>query len=111
MDYSMNIKLTEKNQVQSAHFSGKQQTLHDTLVRYPGSDQYQYLYHVSDDTNYDSVMTAKIISDVIKEHPEMIQSGRLVLRSDNCSRQYKSRFQNLLEMVPESSGDDRREKY
>ena len=90
MDYSQNVNLTEKNQTQSAHFSGQQQTLHDTLILLDG--KHQYIYHLSDDTNHDSVMTLNIIEDVIQNHPEVIKTGRLTLRSDNCSSQYKCRF-------------------
>ena len=88
MDYSMNVKLTEKNQVQSAHFSGRQQTLHDSLIQ-EQHGKYTYIYHLSDDTNHDSVMTSRIIEDNIINHPETISSGRLIMRSDNCSTQYK----------------------
>ena len=90
MDYSMNINLTEKNQVQSAHFSGRQQTLHDSLIQRPGGNT--YIYHLSDDTNHDSVMTKLIIESNIRKHPDIIEFGKLQLHSDNCSTQYKSRF-------------------
>ena len=45
-------------------------------------------------------LTGIIIEDVILKHPEIIKSGILVLRSDNCSQQYKSRFvfKKLLEI-------------
>ena len=102
LDYSMNISLTPKLEVQSSHYSGKQHTLHDTLIHYPGTeDTYKYIYHLSDDTNHDSVMSCTIISDIIKHCPEVIQKGHLVLRSDNCSTQYKSRyvFQGLLDLT------------
>ena len=88
----MNIKLTEKNQVQSAHFSGRQQTLHDSLIQHPDASHTFIYHHLSDDTNHDSVMTGKIIEDIIMTHPELIGSGELILRSDNCSTQYKSKF-------------------
>ena len=91
MDYSMNVKLTEKNQVQSAHFSGCQQTLHDSLIQHTDGT-YTYIYHLSDDTNHDSIMTGKIIEDIILKHPELINTGRLILRSDNCSMQYKCKY-------------------
>ena len=91
MDYSMNIKLTEKNQAQSAHYSGRQQTLHDSLIQQPDGSFF-FIYHLSDDTNHDSVMTGKIIEDNLLKHPEVIENGRLILRSDNCSTQYKSRY-------------------
>ena len=99
MDYSQNIKLTEKNQAQSAHFSGKQQTLHDSLINYQGCNL--YAYHLSDDTNHDSIMTTEILSGIISNHPEIIEMGILVLRSDNCSTQYKSRFvfKSLLDLA------------
>ena len=99
MDYSQNIKLTEKRQAQSAHFSGKQQTLHDSLILHDNT--YTYIYHLSDDTNHDSVMTLKIIEDIIKFHPTIIKTGQLTLRSDNCSSQYKCRyiFKGLLDLA------------
>ena len=91
MDYSVNIKLTEKNQAQSSHYSGRQQTCHDTLVQYPGK-QYKYIYHLSNDTNHDSVMTSTIVNDICAHHPEVRETSRMILRSDNCSTQYKSRY-------------------
>ena len=91
MDYSVNIKLVEKNQAQSANYSGRQQTLHDSLIQLPNK-QFRYVYHLSDDTNHDSVMTEQVIAGIIESHPEVIAPGRLLLRSDNCSTQYKSRF-------------------
>ena len=104
MDYSMNVNLVEKNQAQSAHFSGRQQTLHDTLIQRSDAG-YTYIYHLSDDLNHDSVMTRRIIEDNIYNHHDIISSGRLVLRSDNCSTQYKSRFvfQALLEIAEKNS--------
>ena len=62
----MDIKMMEKKQVQSVHFSGKQQTLYDTLIRSPNTDdKFLYLYYLSDDTTHDSVMTTRIIRDLI----------------------------------------------
>ena len=90
MDYSQNIKLTEKNQVKSAHFSGKKQTLHDPLIQNKG--HHHYVYHLSNDTSHDSVMTKAILNDLRANYPEIIESGILILRSDNCTTQYKSRF-------------------
>ena len=90
LDYSQNIKLTEKNQVQSAHFSGRQHTLHNTVLRSPNGG-IKYIYHLSDDTNDDVTMTFYIIEDIIKTHPEIINKT-LILRSDNCQDQYKSKY-------------------
>ena len=81
LDYSQNIKLTEKRQAQSAHFSGKQQTLHCSLL-YPGGNEKTYIYHISDDTNHNNVLTFAV-NDVIDKHPGLIANQRLVLQSDN----------------------------
>ena len=91
LDYSQNIQLTPKNNVQSAYYSGKQHTLHDALIQKPNGECI-YVYHLSDDTNHDSVMTDVIINDIIKNHPELIKFGILIIRSDNCSTQYKLRY-------------------
>ena len=101
VDYSQNIALTPKFEVQPAHFSGRQHTLHDSLLRAPFSDTLKYIYHLIDDTNHDSVLTNLILRDIIEKYPKIIDSGHLVLRSDNCSAQYKSRFvfQNLLDIA------------
>ena len=99
MDYSQNIKLVEKKQVQSTHFSGRQHTLHDSLIQ--NGNEYMYIYHISDDTNHDSIMTNEIIMSIITNYPMIIASGHLQLHSDNCSTQYKSRFvfKNLLNIT------------
>ena len=92
LDYSQNIAFKEKRQCQSAHFSRKQQTLHNTVLQSPYNGGNLYLYHLSDDTNHDSVMTFAIIEDIIEKHPEVIEDRFLVLRSDNCQEQYKSKY-------------------
>ena len=91
LDYSQNIAFTEKKQVQVAHFSGKQHTLHNTVIQSP-NDEKVYLYHLSYDVNHNSVLTFYIIKDIIHNHPEVIQKGYLILCSDNCQEQYKCKF-------------------
>ena len=91
LDYSQNIAFTEKKQVQSAHFSGRQHMLHNTVIQSP-NDEKLYVYHLSDDTNHDSVLRFYIIKDIIHNHPEVIQKGYLILHSDNCQEQYKCKF-------------------
>ena len=66
MDYSMNIEFTEKIQAQSAHYSGRQQTCRCSLIDGPTTEKL-YVYHISDDTNHDSVMTSTIIRDIIEK--------------------------------------------
>ena len=51
IDYSENIKLKPKFEAQSAHFSGRQHTLH-CCVHHQKEDQINYVYHLSDDTNH-----------------------------------------------------------
>ena len=95
LDYSQNIAFKEKYQCQSAHFSGRQQTLHNTVLQSPKNGDNTYLYHISDDTNHESIMTFKIINQIIREHPEIIKNHFLVLRSDNRTEQYKCRTRFL----------------
>ena len=58
---------------------------------------------MSDDTNHDSVMTMEILKTILEDHPEIIETGKLVLRSDNCLTQYKSTFvfKALLDLTEE----------
>ena len=48
LDFSENIAIKPKFEVQEAHFSGKQYTLHCSIVE-PGMNK--YVYHLCDDTN------------------------------------------------------------
>ena len=50
MDFSENIAMKTTSEVQEAHFSGKQYTLHCTFVQ-PG--EVKLVYHLSDDTTHD----------------------------------------------------------
>ena len=92
IDYSQNLAFKEKKQAQSANYSGVQQTLHNTLIQEPFGGKRRYVYHLSDDTNHDSILTFNILEDIISKHPEIIQDNRLVIRSDNCSTQYKCKY-------------------
>ena len=89
VDYSENINLKPKKEVQSAHFSGQKHTLH-CCVHQKG-DKIDDVNHLSDDTNHNNVMTAKIIEDLIINKVEE-EDDTIVLRSDNCLTQFKSRF-------------------
>ena len=71
MDYSENINLTAKHEAQSAHFSGRQYTLHCTVLE--EGDSVSYLYHLSNDTRHDSVMRFTILEDILKEYPHVIE--------------------------------------
>ena len=92
LDYPQNINFTKKRQVQSAHFSGRQHTLHSTVLQAPKNGKHSYIYHLPDDTSQDTVMTFGIIKDIIHCHPEVIQDKVLILRSDNCQEHYKCKY-------------------
>ena len=53
---------------------------------------HEFIYHVSDDTIHDAIMTIAIIEDLLEKCPNIVLSGILVIRSDNSSTQYKSRY-------------------
>ena len=91
LDYSQNVNLTEKFQGQSSDCSGKQQTLHNTVLHSQNNKTTKYIYHLLDDTNHHCVFTCCVVEDIILNHPEVIEQGILVLRSDNCEEQYKNR--------------------
>ena len=91
LDYSRNINFKEKCQVQSAHFSGKQQTLHCSLLINPDGSN-KYIYHISDDTNHDSTLTFEILNDILNKHEYLAQNNILIIRSDNCEDQYKCKY-------------------
>ena len=46
LHYSENLALKEKKQVQFAHFSGKQQMLHNTVLYKPNKQDHKFLYHL-----------------------------------------------------------------
>ena len=67
-----------------------QHTLHCTIIEKGG--KIEYCYHLSDDTIHDSAMTFHILIDILEHNEEIAKSGHLVLRTDNCSVQYKSKY-------------------
>ena len=50
MGFSENIAIKTKSEVQEAHFSGKQYTLHCTIVQ-PG--EVKFVCHLNDETTHD----------------------------------------------------------
>ena len=92
IDYAQNIAFKEKRQAQSAHYSGTQQTLHNTLMKAPFNRKRTFVYHLLNDTNHDSILTFTILEDIISKHPEVIQHNHLVIRSDNCTSQFKCKY-------------------
>ena len=87
LDFSQNLALRPKDEVQSTHFSGKQLTLHCSIVN-PVNNRYHF--HLSDDTNHDSIFVDHVIRDIIDKYN--IQNEDLWIQSDNASSQYKNKY-------------------
>ena len=84
--FSGNLALRPKHEVQSAHFSGKQHTLHCAIFQ-PGETKFHY--HISDDTKHDPVFVHEVLRDLI--HHYDIRNEDIMIQSDNAPTQYKSR--------------------
>ena len=63
VDFSENLSLKPKFEVQSAHFSGKQYSLQCLIVK-PGENK--YVYNLSDATNHDSIFANEVLEDLYK---------------------------------------------
>ena len=84
LDFSQNLSLRPKDEVQSAHFSGKQFTLHCAIVE---PVQYRYHYHISDDTKHDPFFVDYVVRDIIAKYN--IKDEDFWIQSDNTPTQYK----------------------
>ena len=65
LDFSQNLALRPKDEVQSAHFSGKQFTLHCAIV---DPVDHRYHFYLSNDTNHDGVLVDHVIRDIINKY-------------------------------------------
>ena len=81
MDFSQNIALKTKNEVQTAHFSGKQQSLQCSIA-IDENDALSYVYHVSDDTGHDSTFVDEMLNDIFLRWN--ICNETILLKSDNA---------------------------
>lgn len=61
-DFSQNLVLRPRDEVQLAHFFRKQFTLHCAIVDPVKS---RYYFHLSDDTNHNGIFVDQVIRDVI----------------------------------------------
>ena len=86
LDFSQNLSLRPKDELQSAHFSGKQFTLHCSIVE---PTEYRYHYHLSDDTKQDPFFVDVVLRDIISKYK--IQNEYLQIQSDNAPSQYKNK--------------------
>ena len=63
LDFSENLALKPKFEVQHVPFSGKQHTLLCSIVE---TGENKYVYQVSDDTNHDPVFVNEVLDDIFK---------------------------------------------
>ena len=84
-DYSENMNISEKHQVQDAHFSGKQYTLHCSSLETP--NPYKYIYHLSDNTTH-AIDT--VLDDIFVL--QKIRNEAVLIKTDNAPTQYKNKY-------------------
>ena len=89
-----------KTKVQTAHFLGKQQSLHCSIV-IDENDVLSYVYHLSDDTGNKPSFADEVLNDIFSRW--QIQNETIILKSDNAGNQYKDKYafahyQNLSNM-------------
>ena len=95
LEFSQNLSLRPKDEVQSTYFCGKQFTLHCAIVE---PADYRYHYHITGDTKHDPIFVDQVIRDIITHYN--IRNEDLWIQSDNAPTQYKNKhafrlYQNL----------------
>ena len=86
LDFSRNLSLRPKDDVQSPHFSGKQFTLHCAIIE---PAQYRYHYYISDDIKHDTFFVDYVVRDIKAKHN--IKGEDFWIQSDNAPTQYKNK--------------------
>ena len=100
LDFSQDISLRPKDEVQSAHFSGRQFIFHCVIF---DPSEMRYHYHLSDDTKHDAVFVDHVLHDTIARYG--IKSEDFWIESDNASSQYKRNHSfGLLQQVADKFG-------
>ena len=87
INFSENIALKTKSEVQEAHFSGKQYALHCSIVE-PGESK--FVYHLNDDTTHDPCFVHQVLEDIFDRWG--IGNETVVIKSDNAPTQYKNKL-------------------
>ena len=86
-DFSENVAIKPKSEVQEAHFSWKQYTLHCSIVE-PGMNK--YVYHLCDDTKHDPVFVNEVLEDIFTKRN--IKNETVIIKSDNAPTQYENQY-------------------
>ena len=86
LDFLQNLAIRLALEVQSAHFSNKQYTLHCAIAK-PFDKQYHY--HLSDDTKHDGIFDDHVLRELIIHYN--ISNKDLRVQSNNASSQYKNK--------------------
>ncbi|XP_076440515.1 uncharacterized protein LOC143279993 [Babylonia areolata] len=110
LDFAENYLCKFQNEVQSAHWSYRQVTVHPCVLHYrcqkPGCSELvtQYIVYLSDDMRHDAAFT-KVVMDWVIEHLSEKKMKSIYIFSDGCSSQYKSRlpFAHLTELAEKYS--------
>jgi hypothetical protein len=86
-DFSENLSASPKFEPQDAHFSGKQTSLHCTVVHKDG--QTRYAYHISSDKGHDFAFTESVSRDLLSYYKDECEESSIFrVKSDNASDQY-----------------------
>ena len=87
MDFSENIAIKTKSEVQEAHFSGKQYALHCNIVQ---PNEVKFVYHLSDDTTHDPSFVQQVLENIF--YRLEFRDKAIVVKSDNAPTQYKDKW-------------------
>ena len=87
LDFPENLAMKLKFEVQEAHFSGKQCTLHCGIVE-PGETK--CVYHLCYDTTHDATFVHFVLEDVFESRN--IKNENVLIKSDNAPTQYKNKY-------------------
>ena len=87
LDFSQNLAMKPKLEAQDAHFSGKQYTLHCSIVE---PDDPKYVYHLCDDIKHDPTYVHLVLEDIFDD--KGYKDTYVIIKSDNASNQYKDLY-------------------
>ena len=110
-DFAKNRSVNYQDEIKSAFFGKRQITMHPTIVYYrdpdTGSINRESHVFMSDDTSHDFHAVHHFLQESIKTLEETLDISKVVIYSDGCGAQYKSRGPladiSLLDIVTDHS--------